>query len=287
MRIAALAGVVAALVATATLPAAARDTIPAKQLFAAARTPSPPEGPHSIGFYAKGCLAGASTLPVTGPDWQVMRLSRNRHYGTAQLVAFIERFAAKVPRVSSWHGLLIGDMSQPRGGPMPSGHASHQIGLDVDIWLTAMPGRVLSPEERATMVARTVVAPDHTDLLPGRWSRDDIAVLKAAASDPAVERIFVNAAIKKELCRVVPKPRPWLAKMRPWYGHDEHFHVRLACPAGERDCKGQPPPTSDGCDASLNWWFTEAAIHPKPGKPGRPVLLSDLPKLCRAVLEAR
>jgi murein endopeptidase len=30
-------------------------------------------------------------------------------------------------------GLLIGDMSQPRDGPMLYGHSSHQIGLDVDI----------------------------------------------------------------------------------------------------------------------------------------------------------
>ncbi|HVV94688.1 MAG TPA: penicillin-insensitive murein endopeptidase [Hyphomicrobiales bacterium] len=287
MRIAQLAGALLALAVTVLPAAAATSAVPAKLLFGAVKAPSPPEGPHAIGFYARGCLAGASTLPLDGPDWQVMRLSRNRHYGTAQLVQFIERFAAKVPRVSSWHGLLIGDMSQPRGGPMPTGHASHQIGLDVDIWLTAMPAVTLSYEQRETMAAKTVVAPDHVDLLPGRWSADDIAVLKAAASDPAVERIFVNAAIKKELCRVVPKPRPWLAKLRPWFGHDEHFHVRLACPPGERDCKGQPPSTSDGCDASLNWWFTDAALHPKPGKPGRPVTLADLPKLCRAVLEAK
>jgi penicillin-insensitive murein endopeptidase len=287
MRIARLGSALLVLAAMVAVPAVASAATPAKQLFGAVKTPSPPEGPHAIGFYARGCLAGASSLPLTGPDWQVMRPSRNRHYGTAQLVRFIERFAARVPRVSSWHGLLIGDMSQPRGGPMATGHASHPIGLDVDIWLTAMPAATLSYGERETMAAKTVVAPDHTHLLPDRWSADDIAVLKAAASDPAVERIFVNAAIKKELCAVVPKPRPWLVKMRPWYGHDEHFHVRLACPPGERDCRGQRPPTSDGCDASLNWWFTDAALHPKPGKPGRPVTLADLPPLCRTVLEAK
>ena len=51
----------------------------------------------------------------------------------------MERLAAKVPKVSNWPGLLVGDMAQARGGPMLTGHASHQVGLDADIWLTPMP----------------------------------------------------------------------------------------------------------------------------------------------------
>jgi penicillin-insensitive murein endopeptidase len=287
MRFAVLAGVALAMV----LPVAAAAGAPtAKQLFGAVSTPSRADRATPIGFYARGCLAGADALPMTGAHWQVMRPSRNRHYGTPRLIAFIERLGAKVPKVSAWPGLLIGDMSQPRGGPMSSGHASHQIGLDVDIWLTPMPAAVLSREARDTMGAMSVVAPGGNDVDPRRWSRNDAAVIKAAASDPAVARIFVNAAIKQELCREAGADRAWLRKVRPWWNHTEHFHVRLACPVGDAACRGQPPPPpGDGCGKDLAWWFSPAAHAPakKPAKPPRPVMLSDLPAACAAVLQAR
>ena len=45
---------------------------PAKELFARKATPAPMQT-RSIGFDAKGCLAGAVALPITA-RWQVMRL---------------------------------------------------------------------------------------------------------------------------------------------------------------------------------------------------------------------
>ena len=71
----------------------------------------------SIGGYFDGCLAGAVS-PITGPTWHVMRPSRNRNWGNPQLVRFIERLSKNAKKVG-WNGLLVGDMSQPRGGPMP------------------------------------------------------------------------------------------------------------------------------------------------------------------------
>ena len=65
-------------------------TTPAKQLFGRKTEPLP--GPaRSIGGYADGCLAGGVALPITGPAWQVMRLSRNRNWGNPELIAFLER----------------------------------------------------------------------------------------------------------------------------------------------------------------------------------------------------
>src|SRR4249920_2352004 len=119
---------------------------PAKELFGRKTTPAP-IATRTIGFYAKGCLAGAVALPVNGKTWQVMRVSRNRNWGHPSLLEFLERLADQAPK-TGWHGLLVGDMSQPRGGPMLAGHASHQVGLDVDIWLTPMPSRELSRVER-------------------------------------------------------------------------------------------------------------------------------------------
>src|SRR5215470_4910637 len=158
----------------------------ARQLFGRKAKPAPLEA-RAIGFYSKGCLAGATALPINGQTWQVMRLSRNRNWGHPNLVRFLERLAEKAPKVG-WNGLLVGDMSQARGGPMLTGHSSHQVGLDADIWLTPMPDRELSREQREEMSATMVVAADRKDVDPKIWTRGHFAVIKAAAEDPKVER---------------------------------------------------------------------------------------------------
>ena len=263
-------------------------TTPAKELFGRVAAPADLET-RSIGFYSKGCLAGASALPINGETWQVMRLSRNRNWGNGALISFLERFAAEVPRVTGWPGILVGDISQPRGGPMRTGHASHQIGLDADIWLTPMPSRTLSTKERETMSAVNMVRSDRLDV-NGSWTLGHMAVVKLAAQSPKVERIFVNAAIKKAICRDAKGDRSWLAKVRPMYGHDYHFHVRMSCTNG--GCKSQAQPSgSEGCGKELDHWFSDAVLHPKlparPGKPRPPLVMADLPPACRQVLVAK
>ena len=182
-----------------------------------------------------------------------------------RLVKFIERLGDSAKKVG-WNGLLIGDMAQPRGGPMINGHSSHQIGLDVDIWFKPMPTHVLSREEREMDPAVNVVAPDGLDVDHKVWTPAYMKVVKTAAEDPSVTRIFVNAAIKKEMCSETGTDRSWLAKVRPWWGHSEHFHVRLACP-NDPECKGQPPvPTGDGCGHALDSWFRPSILHPPPPK---------------------
>ena len=184
---------------------------PAKELFGRVLKPYP--GPAlPIGSYADGCLAGAVALPITGPAWQVMRLSRDRNWGTPRLIQFIERFGANAKKVG-WNGLLIGDMSQPRGGPMISGHASHQIGLDSDIWFTPMPDHVLSREEREMDGAVDMVAPDRLGVDPKVWTHTRTELIRTASEDPDVTRIFVNAAIKKQMCSEAGADRGWLAKV--------------------------------------------------------------------------
>ena len=162
-------------------------------------------------------------------------------------------------------GILVGDMSQPRGGPMFTGHASHQVGLDADIWLTPMPGRQLSRNEREEMSAVMMVRNDRLDIDPHAWTPTHLSVIRAAALEPTVQRIFVNAAIKKALCREAKGDRGWLHKVRPMYGHDYHFHVASDAP-GAGECDSQPEPNEgDGCSASdLAYWFSDAVLHPKP-----------------------
>ncbi|MBH0236273.1 penicillin-insensitive murein endopeptidase [Methylobrevis albus] len=269
-------------------PALAASDTPAKELFGAAAAPAPLAA-RAIGSYARGCLAGAVALPVNGPQWQVMRLSRNRNWGHPELIAFLERLAATAPKVG-WNGLLVGDLAQPRGGPMLTGHSSHQVGLDADIWLNPMPRRELSRKERETIQATSMLGADKKSVDPKIWTAAHLAIVKAAASDRAVARIFVNPAIKQAMCEGAGKDRAWLRKVRPWYGHDYHFHVRIGCPAGSAGCKAQDaPPPGDGCGKDLAYWFTDAP-YAKPGapppKPPKPVTLADLPPACSEVLVA-
>jgi penicillin-insensitive murein endopeptidase len=245
-----------------------------------------------IGFYAKGCIAGAEALPINGNTWQVMRLSRNRNWAHPDMVKFLERLSVKAHKDAGWPGILVGDMSQPRGGPMITGHNSHQVGLDADVWLTPMPDRRLSREEREEMSAVMMVRPDRLDIDPKVWTPGHLAVIRDAAQEPNVQRIFVNAAIKKALCREAKGDRSWLSKVRPMYGHDYHFHIRIKCPPGSTECKSQPDPSpSEGCSAAdLAYWFKDSVLHPKPPttppKPKPPMTLAQLPAACRQVLAA-
>jgi penicillin-insensitive murein endopeptidase len=264
----------------------------AKELFARRYLPAATDKPRVVGFYAHGCIAGAEGLPINGEAWQVMRLSRNRYFAHPDMIALVKRVAMKAKKEAGWPGILVGDMSQPRGGPMLTGHASHQVGLDADIWLTPAPGRQLSLNEREEMSATMMVRQDRLDIDPRVFTPGHLVVIRAAAQEPTVQRIFVNAAIKKALCREAKGDRAWLSKIRPWWGHDYHFHIRMRCPAGAGECEGQPSQSEDeGCKpADLAYWFSDAVLHPKPPpeppKPKPPMTLAQMPAACKAVLHA-
>ncbi|WP_454633386.1 penicillin-insensitive murein endopeptidase [Bradyrhizobium cenepequi] len=263
----------------------------AKELFA--RKVLPAAMPtRVIGSYVKGCLAGAAQMPINGDTWQVMRLSRNRNWGHPAMIALLKRLSIRAHKDAGWPGILVGDIAQPRGGPALSGHASHQIGLDADIWLTPMPDRRLSREDREDMSAVMMVRQDRLDVDPRVFTPSHVLVIRDAAQEPGVQRIFVNAAIKKALCREAKGDRSWLAKIRPWWGHDYHFHIRMRCPPGATECQGQPSQSEDeGCRPSdLAFWFSDAVLHPKPPpippRPKPPMTLAQMPAACKAVLNA-
>jgi penicillin-insensitive murein endopeptidase len=277
-------------------PPLAPDTAPAKQLFGAERLPNALKS-RSIGFYAKGCLAGARPIAVDGPAWQVMRLSRNRNWGHPSLIATLEKLARKVAAETAWPGLLVGDISQPRGGPMLTGHASHQIGLDADIWLNPMPKRTLTAREREETSAVSMANDKFSAVNPKVWTPEHLKVIRLAAMMPGVERVLVNPVIKKALCEGAQGNRSWLAKVRPYWGHDYHMHIRMGCPGGSDTCKPQNPiGGEEECGAPLDAWLKKVRKpdvpppppkdKPKPRPPPKPIMMSDLPAECRLVLDA-
>ena len=278
-----------------------KPLIPAKILFGGVKTPAPLEA-RAIGFYSKGCLAGAKPVAIDGPAWQVMRLSRNRNWGHPALTAWVERFARDAQSLEGWPGLLVGDMSQPRGGPMLTGHNSHQIGLDADIWLTPMPDRRLTKTEREELAAKTML-PDGNErsaaIDPAVWTEKHVRLLRRAANYAEVERILVHPAIKKALCDAAPAlgpDRAWLWKIRPFWGHHYHFHVRMSCPPDSPNCRAQAATLNDdGCGKELTDWLTLISRPPpppapvptvpvKPAPPPPQVTLDMLPPECRVVL---
>jgi penicillin-insensitive murein DD-endopeptidase len=268
----------------------------AKELFSKATTAAD-LAPRALGWYAKGCLAGGEHLADTGPDWQTMRLSRNRAWGHPKLIKLIKRLAAE-SKQDGWSGLLVGDISQPRGGPTMSGHASHQVGLDADIWLTPMPDRVLTRKEREEIEATTMLDKTSLSVDPKVFTEKQVSLIKRAASYPQVERIFVHPAIKKALCQAAGTDRAWLGKVRPLWGHNYHFHIRIACPNG--GCEAQPPVKGDdGCGKELTDWLKtiEASLKPpkvapKPGErvvpdsERRHITMDQLPAECKVVLNS-
>jgi penicillin-insensitive murein DD-endopeptidase len=237
---------------------------------------------QAIGAYDLGCLGGARMLPAKGDGYRAIRLFRRRYFGHPRLIEFVQTLGHQAVH-DRWGTLLVGDLSQPRGGPPVSGHRSHQTGLDVDIWFQSLEDYLRSgtgPERLDSRDPASVVFGDK--LHPSLWKTSYGQVLAAVAQVAEVDRIFVNPVIKRALCADTSGARAWLAKLRPWWGHDDHFHVRLKCPAGERDCVGQPsPPPGDGCDDSLDWWFSAAAKAPQPLPTATP---RPLPVKCETVL---
>ena len=281
-----------ALVVMLAVPVAGEPI--AKKLFGAKKSPADLSA-RAIGSYTRGCLAGGRMLPVSGPGWEAMKLWRNRNWGHPVLIRFLERFAKESKEKDGWPGLLIGDLAQPRGGPMLTGHRSHQIGLDADIWYRPKPGHKLSKKERSDSWSIPLAKEFSRDIVRKNWNPGYVKLLKRAASYPETARIFVHPAVKKALCEGAGSDRTWLRKIRPWWKHNYHFHVRLKCPDGFVGCKNQnPPPAGDGCGPQLKHWMKKlekaekASKKEKPGKPKprKELRMADLPQACRGVLKA-
>ena len=277
------------------------QNVKAYELFKKEKLPSN-QKLNSIGSYSNGCLAGGIKLPESGNTWQAMRLSRNRNWGHKNTLNFVRELSQFASSLDGWKGLYIGDISQARGGPFETGHVSHQIGLDVDIWMLPAKTLDLSKNSRENLSSVSIKSLDSKNVNTN-WSIQHAKILKKAAKNSLVDRIFVSAVAKISMCENEKGDKSWLKKIRPWYGHDTHFHVRLKCPENSIDCIKQIPTVNElsddryGCDETLNWWVTEFLEPKKPltkkekealksKRTPKDYTMADLPLKCGAVIKS-
>ena len=251
------------------------------QYWQSVKRPIPGE-PTPVGSYSNGCIIGAQALPFEGEGYQAIRTGKNRYYGHPDMIHYLQRLGKKVSQ-AGLPTMLIGDIAMPGGGRFLTGHASHQMGLDADIWLRM--GRLSAKDAQDPSGMGLLVVNRKAQRVDDKlWSPNHAELIRLAAQDPQVNRIFVNPAIKLKLCQTVQGDRSWLHKIRPWFGHDSHFHVRLTCPKGAAYCENQAPiPAGEGCGDELYSWFEP--VKPGSSTPTRKTLPPE-PALCQQVINA-
>ncbi|MBS1958281.1 MAG: penicillin-insensitive murein endopeptidase [Bdellovibrionales bacterium] len=247
---------------------------------------------ESIGSPSAGCLQGAEELKQDTPGTLIMHPERHRNFAHPRLTQMLrdighERAGTKLSP------LFIGDLSQARGGPTMSAHASHQTGLDADIgYAVIKKWNTKAPLKQRLKTPNAIMADAATTKVNKHFGPDQIELLRSIAERDAVDRILVNPAIKREICDRYSSDKSsekWIRKLRPWYGHADHFHLRLLCAPGDKLCKqgADPLPEGNGCDATLSWWWSAEAKEEtkknafKQQNPTMPVL----PDECAAVLK--
>jgi murein endopeptidase len=175
---------------------------------------APPVAPsRAVGRPWHGRIVHAQQLPAAGPgfvSWDPIRkqlVNRGwRRWGTGRLLRTVERVtAAYARRHPHAQPVLVGDLSRRHGGNFGKhfgglGHASHQNGLDADVYYPRRDGRL----RRAGR--------------PGQVDRKAAQELVDAFVREGAEYIFVGPSLGLRGPRKV---------VVPLVHHDDHLHVRL------------------------------------------------------------
>lgn len=225
--------------------------------------------PQVIGYYSDGKLQNASSLPLDGVGFVHLFRERNRNYGSRDLIEILETVALEF---RNWNPdserLQIGDISAKTGGTI-SGHASHQNGLDVDLAYFRknhheQPLSFTTGFDESFVSSKGAISSNFDTARSWKF-------LSLLIATGRIERIFVDSAIKREFCHYYHSGATstaddfnsdgteMLRHLRPLDHHDDHWHVRITCPADSPKCIPQTPPVppGDGCNSldqlDLDW----------------------------------
>lgn len=236
MKSSVLAAWLACAVLVLAAPAAAKPNKPTAQKKPAATAS------QSVGSPSEGKLVGGERIEKT----KSLRLVGSLQFAVPELVELLERSADRVAKRRPGSVLTVGDLSRKGGGDV-DGHRSHESGRDADVgFYFTKGGKPFLPKRFAAVDESGKV-----EGLPGVAFDDarNWALVEAWLTDPKgrVLQIFVarhvrarllahaarigaSAALRTRAAEVMIQPK----KVLP---HDNHFHVRIACPNGDKECE--------------------------------------------------
>ncbi len=176
--------------------------------------------------------------------------SPERSYGHPSLILMLERSAKELQRVAPGSVLVVGDVSDANGGPLP-GHHSHQSGRDADVAFYVLDKNGKStildhyvkfgPNGQAVDGSGYVFDDWRNWLLVQSWVRDTRAGLSHIfISRPLRQRLINYATNQTSFAKYVTEVAALLKQPEDAEPHDDHFHVRVSCPEGQSEiCREQ------------------------------------------------
>jgi penicillin-insensitive murein endopeptidase len=200
------------------------------------------KGSRSIGAPNHGKLEGAALLKQSK---NLKQKSGGHSWGLPQMVGLLHRAANGVSKKHKGSVMFVGDLSGKTGGKIDR-HGSHQSGRDADVGFY-----VVNSKGNAMPVKRFIAFDDQGNARDVPGARFDEArnwaLVEAFLKDKEanVRYLFVTNGLKARLLahaakKHAPKDlvdRAAAAMMSPPDAdlHDDHFHVRIACPESMKD----------------------------------------------------
>jgi penicillin-insensitive murein DD-endopeptidase len=257
---------------------------------------APPSGAQrlspgkSLGAPNEGHLVGGARL-AEAPYLRILPVyaSRDARWGLEPFVAMIDRAARLVRKKYPDAVLSVGDLSRKGGGPVDR-HASHESGRDADIGFFVK-------NQRGKPVYADHFVPFTGDGKAKSWPGaefDDArnwSLVSAMLGDGRVRvtHIFISRPLRARLLRYAQRigapasirERAALVMLQPRGAqpHDDHFHVRIACPAGMKTCVELPQARRKANSRGAIAAKGHAAPAPKarPGKAAAPTAKAAAP----------
>jgi penicillin-insensitive murein endopeptidase len=236
----AVVGILIALLLAVSLPASGGERV--------RRSEGPPA--RSLGSPTAGRLENG--VELRSSNTVNLRRCEGPRWGLPTLVGLLERSAGRVARRHPGSVLVVGDLSA-RGGGELGGHRSHQSGRDADVGFYFLDARKRPVvPERFLRVRRDGRAIDRPDLrfddarnwtLVESWMIDPRAIIQHVfVAEPLRERLLSHAKRARAYGPVLHRASLALKQPRQGLSHDDHFHVRVACPRVQSDdaCVAEP-----------------------------------------------